>query len=267
MPASLTIQYLGQEGICLRDARRCVVIDPYLSYAVDQLAGFPPKFWTRNYPPPVRPAELRDVDLVLCSHDHLDHADPETLLGIAAASPRCRFAGPRPTVALMRTIGLAPERLIELNAEARFDWNGLTIDPIAAAHETYETDEHGWHRFLGFLLRWDGATLYHAGDTVLTPELPKRLSRERIDIAFVPVNGADDARRRLGIVGNMDVAAAAVLAAEQRFGLLVPLHYDLYPNNGLSADAFAAAWVGQPAAARVRLKVFQPGECLPWSPG
>jgi L-ascorbate metabolism protein UlaG (beta-lactamase superfamily) len=76
MNRALTIQYLGQEGFRFSDGVTQLLIDPYLSDSVDRLDGFPPGFWTRNYPPPVKPAALREIDLVLCSHDHLDHADP-----------------------------------------------------------------------------------------------------------------------------------------------------------------------------------------------
>lgn len=258
----LTIQYLGQAGFRISDGDRTLVIDPYLSASVDRLEGFPPGFWRRAYPPPVRAAELTTVDLVLCSHDHLDHADPETLKTIARSSPDCRFGGPWPTIDLLRRLGFAGERMISFDADRPFEWDGITIDPVAAAHEDYETDTQGHHRFLGFILRWPNATLFHAGDTVATHALSTRLARERIDIGFLPVNGADDARRRLGIVGNMDVAAAAALATERGFGLLVPMHYDLYANNGLSDAAFAHAWSNLCPPPTIPLKVFRPGECV-----
>lgn len=264
MSCSLTLQYLGQAGFRIEYDGHALLIDPYLSYAVDRLEGFPPGFWTRAYPPPVRPYDLRDISLVLCSHDHLDHADPETLLGIADASPHCRFAGPRPTVALMQQIGIESERTVRLNTDHPIEWHGVQIVPVAAAHEDYDIDPEGYHRFLGYLLHCGGVTLYHAGDTVATPELSARLAREHVDIGLLPVNGADDDRRRQGIVGNMDVTAAAALTERHHFGLLVPMHYDLYLNNGLSDDAFAAAWRRQPGAARIPLKTFRPGESLQW---
>ncbi|HWA87128.1 MAG TPA: MBL fold metallo-hydrolase, partial [Opitutus sp.] len=135
---AMKIQYLGQAGFSFHDASRMLVLDPYLSDSVDRLPGFPAGFWTRAYPPPVTPAGLRDANLVLCTHDHLDHADPETLLGIAAAAPGCEFGGPRATVELLHRIGIPPERTVMLNAGRSQAWRGITIEPIAAAHERYE---------------------------------------------------------------------------------------------------------------------------------
>lgn len=266
MTQPLTLRYLGQAGFQISDGSRTLVIDPYLSDSVDRLEGFPPAFWRRNYPPPVPASALRHVQLVLCSHDHLDHADPETLTAIAQASPACRFAGPRQTVALFQSLGLGPDRTVMLDADQPFHWGPVTIEPVAAAHEDYEVDATGSHRFLGFLLRWNRVTLYHAGDTLATPQLSDRLARERIDLALLPVNGGDERRARLGIIGNMDVAAAAALADRHRFGLLVPMHYDLYPNNGLSPEALADAWSHQPASHRVPLKIVRPGQSFSWKP-
>src|SRR5688572_33021309 len=114
-PTPWEIQYLGQVGFRLSDGATTVVIDPYLSSSVDALPEFPAGYWQRNYPPPVQARDLANVDLVLCTHDHLDHTDPATLLEIARAAPHCVFAGPRPSVAVMLAAGLPAARTRVLN--------------------------------------------------------------------------------------------------------------------------------------------------------
>lgn len=261
-PASLEIQYLGQEGFRLSDSRTTVVIDPYLSDSVDRLAGFPAGYWKRNYVPPVRPEDLRGVDLVLCTHDHLDHTDPTTLRAMAAASDACLFAGPRISVEAMLAAGLPQERTRVLNAGTPYAHRDVAVEPVPAAHEDYEVDAAGCHRFLGYLIRWGGRTLYHAGDTVVTPELSARLAREQIDIGFLPINGGDEARRAMGVVGNMNAADAAALAARHHFKLVVPMHHDLYPCNGEKLETFLAEWRKQPAAGRGQVRALAPGESM-----
>ena len=44
---------------------------------------------------PVRGAELETVDLILASHKHSDHLDPETLPDLMAASPTRDSCSPR----------------------------------------------------------------------------------------------------------------------------------------------------------------------------
>jgi len=256
MANSIAITYLGQEGFLFQHDGISVAIDPYLSYSGDLAPGSPENFWRRNYPPPVLPSEMVNVDLVLCTHDHLDHTDPETLLGIADASPRCDFAGPRSSVATMIRAGLSPDRVRTLNAGEPFSFGGATIHPIAAAHEEYERDAGGYHRYLGYVLVWNGITIYHAGDTIPTDQLRTDVGRFEIDLGFLPINGRDAARRELGIVGNMTCEEAAEFATSQGFGMAVPMHYDLYSNNGGSLSEFVA-FLEQKGQA---FKAFAPGE-------
>ena len=118
----LTIVYLGQVGFLLQKNEVRIVIDPYLTDSVDRLEGFPKDFWVRNYPPPVHPGELTGIDLVLCTHEHLDHTDPETLCAIAAASAHCQFAGPATSVATMKMAGIEANRVTTLDVGTPFEF-------------------------------------------------------------------------------------------------------------------------------------------------
>jgi len=255
----LSIRYLGQVGFLLQRNGISIVIDPFLS----EPASSPGSIWIRSYPPPVLPEVLREVDLVLCTHDHADHTDPESLLGIRAASPACRFAGPRISAREMARAGIPVDRITVLNEGISLPLGGLMVEPVAAAHEDYETDEESYHRYLGYLLHWDGITVYHAGDTVITPKLERTLSLHRIDIGFLPINGRDRKRRRQDIVGNMNASEALRLATrlERRrgFHLLVPTHYDLYKCNGAELGDFVGLW-DKTSAPKPAFKILQPGE-------
>jgi len=262
--AGVAIWYLGQVGFLFQHRGLSIAIDPYLSHSVDRLDGFPPNFWVRNYPPPVCPDKLSCIDLVLCTHDHLDHTDPETLRAISEASPACQFAGPRLSINEIRRAGIAENRTIILNDGQPFSFREVIIEPVAAAHEEYETDEEGYSRYLAYLLRWDGLTLFHAGDTVATPRLSERLVNEPIDIGFLPINGGDKARRKIGVVGNMDPATAAAFAVKHQFDLVVPTHYDLYANNSARITDFIEA-LDTASLPKVRMKAFLPGERLLYS--
>jgi L-ascorbate metabolism protein UlaG (beta-lactamase superfamily) len=255
----LAITYLGQVGFILQHRGVSIVIDPYLTDSGDRTPDFPRGFWARNYLPPVKGEELRHVDLVLCTHDHLDHTDPETLVGIANASPQALFAGPRKSTKTMEKSGISSSRLKTLNADGGvFSFGDAEIHPIAAAHEEYEIDAEGYHANLSFVIRWGKWTLFHAGDAVCTPQLSTELEKFQIDIAFLPINGRDEARQKLGIVGNMNESEAAALAARHRFGLVVPTHYDLCENNKGSLPEFIREL--EKTDPSCPYKAFAPGE-------
>lgn len=78
--------YLGQAGFLLSHGGMTVLVDPYLSYSVDKAVEKGDGMWTRRYAPPYTPEELSFADYVFLSHDHLDHADPETVFALSACS-------------------------------------------------------------------------------------------------------------------------------------------------------------------------------------
>ncbi|KRF11107.1 MBL fold metallo-hydrolase [Paenibacillus sp. Soil787] len=257
----LKIQYIGQVGVILRKNDIAIAIDPYLTDSVDQLSGFPEGFWKRRYAPPVKPETLTDLDLVLCTHEHLDHMDPDTLRAIAVASPNCQFGAPKSCLPGLMAIGISAERLHALGTEEEFPYGAdLIIHPIPAWHEERVRDSEGWDHYLGYVLQWDGLCIYHAGDTLLTEELVEALSGFTIDVGFLPINGRDIFRNRLGVVGNMNALEAADLAAHLEFGIVVPVHFDMYDNNseGIApfVDRLFQKHPGQ------RFHIFQPGEIL-----
>src|SRR5215217_7581037 len=105
---------LGQAGYALRAGGTLVLIDPWLSTALERSAGI-----TRPVAPALRPDEVEGVDLVCVTHPHDDHLDAETLAAIAAGVPGARFLAERVT-------GIRPAETVEL-ATAR-------ITAVAAAH-------------------------------------------------------------------------------------------------------------------------------------
>ena len=89
-------------------------------------------------------------------------------------------------------------------------------------------------------------------------QLSGDLSHLAIDVAFLPINGRDDERRRQNIVGNMDSREAVAFAVRHNAGLVVPTHYDLYSVNGASLPEFVRE--AEAANPHFRFKAFRPGE-------
>ena len=69
----LKIRWIGQSGYILSDDKTIICIDPYLSNVVDRIAGR-----GRMVNPPFAPEELK-CDVVICTHNHLDHVDIDAI--------------------------------------------------------------------------------------------------------------------------------------------------------------------------------------------
>jgi L-ascorbate 6-phosphate lactonase len=230
-PQAVAMWWLGQASVVLRAAGTTVYVDPFFSDYPDRLA--PPLFTPGDAPP---------ADYVLCTHEHVDHFDPQTLPGMAQASPGARFVVPRHMVEQVTALGIAagrvlgtqPDEVLHLGAVTLFSLpacHGLKAPPALYGFDFVECEGQQLYRYLGYILEIEGVRIYHAGDTVIYDGLVQRLREQEIDIAFLPINGRSYFREQKDIVGNMDEREAADLAAAAGVKLLVPIHYDMFAAN------------------------------------
>lgn len=248
-----SIRHLGQAGYSVETENIRILIDPYLSYSVDDGDK-----WIRKYAPPVLPSEVTDADFVFMSHDHLDHVDPETLLGIAEASPNCSFAASAAfAVDRLTEIGIAEDRIIPLESDVAVRiGNGVTVTPIPAAHEELHPCSPGGYEELGFIFEIDGERIYHGGDTCVYDGLCERIYG--VDIAMLPVNGRDEVRHQMNCIGNMNADEAAKLASDARIGCTIPCHWELYELNGETPENIRAAFAKYPQVKYTLMGVCEP---------
>jgi L-ascorbate metabolism protein UlaG (beta-lactamase superfamily) len=85
--------------------------------------------------------------------------------------------------------------------------------------------------------------VYHAGDCIPYAGQVERLRALRPHLALLPINGRDFFREtERNIVGNMDFREAARLASDVGVELLIPMHWELFPQNrGYPGDLLAYA--------------------------
>jgi L-ascorbate metabolism protein UlaG (beta-lactamase superfamily) len=229
---SVGLAWLGQAGFLVRHAGLRLLIDPYLSNYLGRKYTGKEFSHERMMPPPVEAGEIRELDMVLCSHRHGDHVDPDTLNILARNNPRCRFVVPRAELGYALQIGLDEARLIGTNdgETVRVD-DSTDISVIASAHEALVVNEKGEHHFLGFILRFDGVAVYHSGDSLVYDGLTERLRPMGIKLALLPVNGRSERLSSRGIVGNMTFTEARDLCLAAGIGLMVPHHFGMFSFN------------------------------------
>jgi L-ascorbate metabolism protein UlaG (beta-lactamase superfamily) len=224
----VAIAWLGQAGFVLRSTGVTALVDPFLA-----------PWEGRAYESALAAGEAGGVDLVLCTHEHVDHFDAVSAPAIAAASPQARFVVPTPIVDMVTEVGIAPERVVGVQPGEPVELDGVTVRTVRAMHGVTMDDAYGFGealsdglvRFVGFVLDLGGTRVYHAGDTIHYDGMRDEVRAAGVDVALLPINGRDPAREARGIVGNLSEREAAWLAGAIGAEYVLPMHHDLFPHN------------------------------------
>lgn len=217
---------LGQAGILIkgREEDGLICIDPYLSNSIEQ--ANPETEFKRAFPPVLPPSVLENADAILITHEHDDHLDFATL----REAGRNRVVVPAPFVSMVQS-ETGNENIVSAKANQSLHFKGFQITPVPAAHTSYQVDLEGNHLYLGYCIEVNGVRLFHSGDTIVTPELIEKVKEFKPHVVFLPINGGDYFRTSREIIGNMSYREAVEFSIMVGADLIIPIHYDLFPNN------------------------------------
>lgn len=174
-------------------------------------------------------ADFPEPDLILITHEHGDHYNAETL---AALTVDKTVLITNPAVLDMLPEALKSKASAIANGEET-EFNGLSISAIPAYNTTEERlNFHPKGRDNGYVLGFDGFSVYVSGDT---EDIPEMRALEGIDLAFVCMN----------LPFTMDVKAAASAVSEFKPTYVYPYHYRGRDNGTQDPAEFAELLEGE----------------------
>ena len=205
----MIIRSLGQSGYLLKTDNSQIIIDPYLSDSVNRVAGRP-----RLLPIPIEPAQI-SCDAVICTHDHLDHLDPDTVSLINANQLFITTNGGK-----KKLEDLDKNNVIALVEGESVRAGDFEITAVFADH-TVEA--------FGLIVKAEGKTLYFSGDTLYNERLFE-IANHSPDVTFICINGR---------LGNMNVEQSLTTAKKIGARVNIPNHYDMFASNSEDPHLFA----------------------------
>lgn len=235
---SLSIWWLGQEGYVIKSHDLTIYIDPYLSTYAERITLGKPNEHVRMMQSPIRPEEVTNADLIICTHDHADHIDPDGIPIISRASEQTKFIVPECTRQTLLDFDISEERIYTLKGNDALTISGITIFAVPAKHERFDKDEIKGYPYLSYVIKIEGMNLLHAGDTIPYKGQIEKFQSHEIDLAFVPINGRDKFRHDLEFEGNFDCTEAVDFARGVAAGLTVPMHYNMFSINTGDVEEF-----------------------------
>lgn len=200
----MQITWIGQAGLLIDTGKIRIMVDPYLS---DSVAKTNPKNWRRV---PVKEALFEEtLDVIVLTHDHLDHLDPETLPKLLETEKVLTVLAPYHAWQKAQKSG-GNHNYVMFNRGTVWTQDGVSFTAVKAEHSDLTA--------IGLILDDGRDKLYITGDTLYNTEIFKDLPTD-IDAVFLPINGVGN---------NMNITDAKRFARKTGAKWAVPIHWGMF---------------------------------------
>lgn len=200
----MEITWLGQAGLLIETGGMKILVDPYLSDSVEKIN---PKNYRRH---PVDRRFFEFVpDMIVCTHDHLDHYDPETLDHYLLGTEGVVFLGPNSCFQKAASYR-QNHNFVKFDRHGQWTQNGVLFKAVRADH----SDQYA----IGVLINDGQKTVYITGDTLYNTEIFEDID-EPVDVLILPINGVGN---------NMNMTDAARFARKIAAKQVMPVHWGMF---------------------------------------
>ena len=209
----MKITWLGQAGLLFETCGKTMIVDPYLSNSVEKIEPHN----KRRVAVDTRFLQIKP-DIILLTHNHLDHTDPETLCHyLSADSEITVLASGNAWQNVRKAFGGVKNNYVQFNRGTQWTEGELFFKAVYA--------EHSDDKAIGIIVKAEGKTYYITGDTLYNETIFGDIT-EKIDYVFLPVNGRGN---------NMNFIDGARFCQRLQ-AVAIPLHCGLF--DGLDANEF-----------------------------
>jgi len=227
----MKVTWLAQAGLLFENGHLSVMVDPYFSDSAGERDASKHRRMAAN------DAFLRAPDVLIITHDHLDHLDPATLCRLLDTERRITVLASEGAYAKLCALGFPQHRYVLMRPHSVWSEGSVTFYAVKAEH----SDPHA----IGCIIDDGNRTYYVTGDTLYNYDVLDDvldLVEDGVDVVFLPINGEGN---------NMNAKDAADFAYEIDAARAVPIHYGLFDGQDPSEFDFENA---------VLLKPFVPFE-------
>ncbi len=211
----MKITFLGQAGLLFEKDGCRIMIDPYFSDSVEKINP-------RNYRRvPIDEAFLKiRPDIMIFTHSHADHYDPETVVHFITADSNCTVLAPESVWNTVRQYG-GNNNYVLFNRHTSWTESGICFTAVKAEHSDSSS--------IGVIIDDGEKKYYITGDTLYNEEIFEDIPDD-IYALFLPVNGMGN---------NMNMTDAARFAKRIRAKKVIPIHigmFDTFPAEEFASE-------------------------------
>lgn len=211
----------GQAGYILKSkSGQLLGIDLYLSDSVEQIEGH---MGYKRMLPKILGAYDMEFDVVIATHPHRDHFDPDIIPELMANGRTKLFASVECEKDVKR-LEIPNTGITYVKPGDSCTAGDFKLDFINCDHGTGAPDA------VGVIITVDGKRVMEAGDTCLRLDRKEEyLSKGKLDVMIAPINGA---------YGNMNEQECAELSGALKPGITIPCHYGMFASHGGNPGRF-----------------------------
>lgn len=200
----LKLTFAGQAGFILQTENDYKLgIDLYLSDCCNRYFGL-----KRLMPYVFNPMEL-DLDLLIATHAHYDHFDPDSI-PLMMANQKTMLLCACDCREEAAKLNLDSSRIVYLKEGDAFKNADISIKAMPCDHGEEAPEA------IGLLIEADGRRIYIAGDTCYREDYLKKEALAGADVFIMPINGA---------FGNLNETEGAKAAGIIKAKLTIPCHF------------------------------------------
>ena len=217
MKKTVSLTFAGQAGFILESSSGYRVgIDLYLSDCCNRYFGF------KRLMPYVFNSQELDLDLLVATHAHYDHFDPDSV-PIVMSNNKTHLVAACDVKSEAKRLNLKSERITYLKEGQVFKNENICIKAVPCDHGEETPDA------IGLLIEIDSKRIYIIGDSAYREDYFKNSEFENLDVLIMPINGA---------YGNMNEVEGAKAAGVIKPKLCVPCHYWNFAQHGGNPHIF-----------------------------
>ncbi len=200
----MRLTFAGQAGFILQTEKGFRIgIDLYLSDCCNRYFGL-----KRLMPYVFNPEEM-ELDLLIATHAHYDHFDPDSIPLMMKNGKTKLICAPDCKVET-EMLNLDQSRITYLKVGDVFENADVKITAMPCDHGEEAPEA------IGLFIEADGRRIYIAGDTCFREDTFSREELSGADVLIMPINGA---------FGNLNETEGAKAAGIIKAKLTIPCHY------------------------------------------
>ena len=217
MGNNISLTFAGQAGFLLQTASGYRVgIDLYLSDCCNRYFGF-----KRLMPYLFKPEEL-DLDLLIATHAHYDHFDPDSV-PLILANDKTQVLLALDCAEEVQRLGIDEKRATYLKENEILENDSITVKAMPCDHGKDTPFA------IGLLIEADGKRIYITGDTCFREDYFSNPQLKNCDVMIMPINGA---------FGNLNETQGAKAAGIVSPKICIPCHYWNFAEHGGDPQLF-----------------------------